>query len=982
MLILAERLRKIVPGALVGAALVAAQSCTLNIRSLDGDLSASGTASATPSPAGPVNQPVAGQQLGFHAFLLTSEYARTNWHLQPQVRLLDGSANIRTTQTSAVTLAAYTDAGCTTPASGALTASQNPLPATAGVAAFSQVQYNGTGTIYVGASAPDYPPVCTGPVTLTGPTLGITQTEGASAFGYAKVGMKSYVAEYAVYNSAGKASGCSAPTLTNTTDFAIVQDNCGTADLDHLHYCTIQVQAAPQSGGTKNATLSRTCTVGGTVNQSLQVIGLTSTTVALETNSTVGTNHCTVESDGTVLCWGYQHALGYGSTALYSGVPQPVAGISNIVQVTMGGGFGCARDLSGSVFCWGGNSNNETSAISTSTQYSAVQVPGITTAIDITAGQSSACAVLADYTVRCWGHNGWGVLGDGTTTTRASPVQVSGLTDAKQMSMSGTKTCALRNSGTISCWGWNGTGYLGDGTYTDQLTPVTNVSGITTAVKISAEGNHSCAVLANGTIQCWGNNFVGELGKGNLTSSLTPTPVVGITTAVDVSVGPNYTCALLSDGTDRCWGANIHGRFGDGTLSYTLSPTATLSGTGIIGISTTQYDRCVLKSNNRVYCVGTNANSITDRSVVGSGLVGKYPLPREVPSLANLVQASLSPKSGCAVRPDGTVQCWGYNFYGQLGNNTDNYPGVSLTPVTVSGITTATLVHVSEGDFACAVLADQTARCWGFNSYGRLGDGTTTNSKVPVTVSGLSGVAELALGSNFACARLTGGGVRCWGNAGSLGDGSSTQSPVPVAVTGITNAVSITAGQIVTCAALATGEVKCWGYGNYGALGDGTSGVNQTSPVTVTGINDAVRVVAGRNHVCALRGDQTVWCWGNGASTVSNVPVKITALSGVTELYSGAEHLCARDGAGLRCWGGNNVGELGSLSGGGITPVRPYLPGITQVFSGFSAQATFFQTADGKIYGTGQDDHALISLNHRPYRFFSTTMQEVSGYRL
>ena len=139
-------------------------------------------------------------------------------------------------------------------------------------------------------------------------------------------------------------------------------------------------------------------------------------------------------------------------------------------------------------------------------------------------------------------------------TNASTPVPVSGLTGVAAVSGGGGHTCALLEDGTVQCWGENEFGQLGDGTTMPSFTPVP-VTGITGAVGVSAGWRHTCAVLGDGTVQCWGQNEFGQLGDGTTTSSATPVRVLGITGAIAVTAGWwHHSCALLGDGTVRCWG--------------------------------------------------------------------------------------------------------------------------------------------------------------------------------------------------------------------------------------------------------------------------------------------------------------------------------------------------------------------------------------------------------------------------------------------
>jgi alpha-tubulin suppressor-like RCC1 family protein len=223
-------------------------------------------------------------------------------------------------------------------------------------------------------------------------------------------------------------------------------------------------------------------------------------------------------------------------------------------------------------------------------------------------------------------------------------------------------------------------------------------------------------------------------------------------------------------------------------------------------------------------------------------------------------------------------------------------------------------------------------QCWGNNSNGQLGNNSTTNSPVPVAVSGLSsGVLAVSAGWNHACAVTTAGGVRCWGDNefGELGNNSTMQSPVPVVVSGLSSGVAaVSTGDYYTCAVTTAGGVWCWGDNYYGQLGNNST-TNSHVPVAVSGLSSGVAAVStGRSHTCALTTARTVQCWGdnrngelgNNSTTQSLVPVAVSGLpSDIFAVSARAWYTCAVNGNGgvagaIQCWGQNTFGQLGNNS--------------------------------------------------------------------
>jgi alpha-tubulin suppressor-like RCC1 family protein len=372
------------------------------------------------------------------------------------------------------------------------------------------------------------------------------------------------------------------------------------------------------------------------------------------------------------------------------------------------------------------------------------------------AGGIFSCALTTAGGVECWGAGYWGSLGDGSFATGSgTPVGVTGLSSGVvQITVGYGHACALTVAGAVKCWGANFFGALGNGSVANSATPV-NVSGLTSGVaQISAGGYHTCAATTGGGAKCWGYNFEGQLGIGIFQTSppygsLTPVDVSGLTEGVmKISAGGVHTCAVTTGGDARCWGSNSDGQLGDGTFNSSATP---------IGLS---------------------------------GLT------------SSMAQISGGWYHTCAVTTGGAAKCWGHNRYGQLGDGTTTTSdpfGIPM-PVDVIGLTSG-VARISSGNstagHTCAVTIAGGAKCWGYNYDGRLGSGTFTpfppyGVATPVDVSGLtSGVAQISTSAEHTCAMTTAGGAKCWGynGLGQLGDGTYTDSPVPVDVSGLTSGV-------------------------------------------------------------------------------------------------------------------------------------------------------------------------------------------------
>ena len=283
--------------------------------------------------------------------------------------------------------------------------------------------------------------------------------------------------------------------------------------------------------------------------------------------------------------------------------------------------------------------------------------------------------------------------------------------------------------------------------------------------------------------------------------------------------GNLFSCAILNDGTIYCWGKNNLGQLGDGTN--------------------------------------------TDRST---------PVEVTMPAGKSAVQIDALQSSVCAVMDDNSVYCWGYNGNGQLG--TGNYNNQN-TPTELSGLS-ASSVQVGY-DHACAIITNPTSydanvRCWGLNTDGQLGDGTTTNSNSPITTTSTGGYAaeSLDLGALHSCAVNTNDAVYCWGDGSEhqLGDGSTNDNTQPVSVDMSSiptlSISSISLGWYFSCAIMSDDSTYCWGKNNFGQLGDGTGNDFRQAPekVHIPDGRYATHLQSGQASTCALLDNQEFVCWG------------------------------------------------------------------------------------------------------------------------
>jgi alpha-tubulin suppressor-like RCC1 family protein len=349
---------------------------------------------------------------------------------------------------------------------------------------------------------------------------------------------------------------------------------------------------------------------------------------------------------------------------------------------------------------------------------------------------------------------------------------------ATAISSSYDHSCALLSDGTVKCWGANRKGQLGTGDRRRRLTAV-HVRGLTDAKAISTAASISCAVLSGGTVECWGDNRWGQLGDGTKTTRTTPVAVSGLTDAVAVSgggadgPGGAGACALLADHTVKCWGGNGTGGLGNGTRTDSLTPVAVSGLADATAISFEDSHGCALLTGGTVTCWGWGGTlGTTPESRAADQLT-----PVAVPGVSGAVAIDASAHLDCAVLDRGVVECWSR----------------VITPAVVPGLTNVRDYRWSiDGVVAqhgCALLGNGTVKCHspGGGSWGQLGNGTKTKSRQPVTVSGIHDATMISTASFDTCALRSGGSVMCWGDniAGQLGDGTTTDRLRPVAVRGL-----------------------------------------------------------------------------------------------------------------------------------------------------------------------------------------------------
>ena len=369
--------------------------------------------------------------------------------------------------------------------------------------------------------------------------------------------------------------------------------------------------------------------------------------------------------------------------------------------------------------------------------------------VEIGAGANYSCGLRPDGRAFCWGANFFGQLGDGTQTSSLTPVPVAGGHVFSRLSVGNTTACGITVPGVTYCWGSNQEGQLGGGLPTglNQLsTSPVQVSGGLTFIGVSVGLVHVCGRATDGFIYCWGRNDAGQLGNGTVGGfSNVPVPVSNSATLglFGVSAGFQLTCGRTGSGALYCWGAAS--RFGNGPVAGNLAvPTPAGNGGSFSAVSSGALYACGLTPSGAGMCWGSNLAGEagignTTTPFVPTAVVGGLVFQTGDVNNNNNVLAHT-----CAVTTASQAYCWGSNEWFQLGaTSADTCTGVgppspplfncSRSPVAVSG--GLQFLSVAVGlQHTCGIALDSKAYCWGRNTAGELGDGTTINRAAPVQV--------------------------------------------------------------------------------------------------------------------------------------------------------------------------------------------------------------------------------------------------------
>ena len=691
------------------------------------------------------------------------------------------------------------------------------------------------------------------------------------------------------------------------------------------------------------------------------------------------------KNDSRVLCWGEGNLgqLGDGSTG-DNLIPTLISDSSAYSSISAGGYHTCGiRANDSRVLCWGegvygmlGDGNvlihsilipnliNDTSAYKS-----------LDTISDFT------CGIRAnDSRVLCWGRGDYGKLGDGNTNVHnvPNPILTTDSSMYSEISTGAFHTCGIRTSDSrVLCWGRGISGRLGDGIASDHSVGNPTLTQDSSASRDLNSGfSHNCVIRkSDSRVLCWGYGFLGQLGNGGTADKSVPTLTTDVFSYTILTTGAQHSCGIrTNDSKVLCWGEGNDGQLGDGSIVVhkVLSPNLIIDPSGYSTDETCGFS-CI--SNSCGDGIITGGEECDDGNLINSDGCSSTCM-HEVFNSCDYFKLSAGSYQTCGIRAnDSRVLCWGYGWYGILGDGiTSNHK--TFSPNLTTDV--SPYLSISTGGFhTCGIRAnDSRVLCWGSGNSGALGDGILGNHNVgnPNLTVDSSAYLSISTGLDHTCGiRASDSRVLCWGlnDYGQLGNGTvGGFKAVPTLTTDTSAYSSISAGWIYTCGIRANdSRVLCWGDMENAKLGNGqNSFISNPNPNVTTDKSAYKQVNAGFYSTCGIRAnDSRVLCWGRGifgilgdGITIEHLarnPTLTTDTSEYKQISPYRYHTCgirANDSR-ILCWGRGEYGVLGN--GGTLDTGNPKLiseaSGYTQVSVGlYHSCATRF--IDGRVLCWGR----------------------------